>query len=162
MTRELSLETKRISKPFLKEAKQIKSLREECRSCKCAIRELLLEEDFDQHDQDVQNRLLKIQNIDGLDLNKSDCFKLLKLLPNLKGFGLYQELAPFVSHYIDDDYVTRRLYNLTEIYDIQTSLRTLGNFIKLCPKVKCVRESRYSPGLKDITGSEKCRCILIG
>ena len=123
-------------KHFLKISKQIKSLCLKCRlSDCCAIYQILLQEDFDLQDRDVQMGLQKIEYINGWFLTTSECITLLKLLPNLKGLGMWQEFGSILYSYIDYDYDLNRLMNITEFCDRFTNLKTLELLVKYCPNV---------------------------
>ena len=131
-------ENKENFKRFLIETKSLKTLRVTCGFAeRCAIRQLLNEENFDRHHPDVRIGLLKIEYIFGIFLNASECIRLLKLLPNLKTFGYGLNLAEVMPLYIDDDdQFINKLSNITQFYDDGTSLSTLEHLITFCPKLK--------------------------
>ena len=128
-------------KTFLKKSGQLKSLRVSCYGFmdNCAMNDILLNEDFNQHHSDVQIALRKIELIDGLGLTPLDCGKLLKLLPNLKSFGMYQRISRMFTDQINnnvEDNIVEKLSNITEFCDMGTTLTRLEGFAKVCPKTK--------------------------
>ena len=130
-------ENKENFKIFLKQTTQLKSLRVQCYFHNdCAIRQLLLEEDFNLHDQDVKSGLLKIEHIHGIYLTTSDCVRLLKLLPNLKSLGRIQNLSVLLPIISDNEDIPKTLAKITEFSDKYTSLATLQCFSNFCPKAK--------------------------
>ena len=76
---------------MLKQTTKLKSLRIRC-MYGSLIRKLLLKEDFNLLDRDVQIGLQKIETING-KFTGSECVRLLKLLPNLKSFGMGNVLS---------------------------------------------------------------------
>ena len=130
-------ENKENFKNILKNSKKLKSLRVRCLSSDdCAINQLLLQEDFDLQDKDVQIGLQKIEYIYAVGLFLSQSTKLLKVLPNLKSIGNYQELGPILSSYIDNDDDLNRFMIITEFADRYTNSTTLEYFVKYCPNTK--------------------------
>ena len=127
---------KECFKSFLKDTPSLKSLRVFCSSNHCAINQLLLEDDFNQHDQDVKSGLEKIQFIKAYELSAANCARVLKLLPNLKCFGCLQDLAPIITSFSHDEEIVKKLSNINELYEQETSLATLNNLVKFFPKTK--------------------------
>ena len=132
----ISPENKENFKTFLKQTTQLKSLRVKCDTYRCAIGELLLQEDFNLHDEDVKIGLRKIKYICGNDFIASESARLLKLLPNLKGLGIFQKLSVVLPIVDDDDEIPQKLSKITEFYDTRTRLTSLECFSKFCPKAK--------------------------
>ena len=85
----------------------------------------------------------KIEYIYATALSPSDCTTILKLLPNLKGFGIDQALGPVLSSCIDNDDDLNRFMNIIEFGDLFTNSTTLDLLVKYCPKVN--RISLESP-----------------
>lgn len=129
-------ENKQNLETFLKQSTSLKSLRVRCRPNNCAIRQLLLEEEFNLHDKDIKDGLLKIEYILGLRLSPSECARLLILLPNLKCLGICQDLGPLLSAYSEDEEILQKLSNIIEFSNHFASLRTLERFVNLCPKAQ--------------------------
>ena len=128
-------------KTFLKQTQCLKSLRVSCAIDNCAISQLLLEEDFRLHEQDVQNGLLKIQYIkNAIDFTLSEYINFLKVLPNLKslgdGLGLARVVTSRIAHQL-----RQKLSNLIEFHDEETSLNTLEHLIRFCPKAQQIHLS---------------------
>ena len=132
---DISSENKENFKCFLKKTPRLKSLRVGCSPNNCAIYQLLLDEEFNLHEQEVKNGLFKIEYIDGVSLSDAECAKLIKLLPNLKSLGMEPSLGPIINSYSDDVDLVQKLSNITEFGDLNCSLTTLDNIVKLCPNV---------------------------
>ena len=119
-------------KTFLRETTQLKSLRVICKeNNNCAIHNLLLRNNFDQHDQNLKNGLLKIEFIDGSGLRATACATLLNRLPNLKSFGFLD--LTMILHGIGDEDDLKKLSNITEFFGFYTSLTSMESFVKFCP-----------------------------
>ena len=139
-------ESKENFKIFLKQTTSLKTLRVIITGSRnCALYRLLLEEDFHQHDKDLQSGLLKIDYINGLGLHASECVQLLNLLPNLKSFGMALPLGPVLSSYIDDEDIVKKFNRITEFADSGKSSNTLQQLIKFCPKVNKIRLNNPQP-----------------
>ena len=135
----INSETKESFKSFLRQMPRLLSLKVKClrddESDSCAIKELLLDEDFSQHDDHIRKGLLKINFIDGFFLTPSDCAKLLNLLPNLESVGISQKLGPGLSDYIQTNN-SDRILKITEIHDSETTMTSLNEFLRFCPNTK--------------------------
>ena len=99
------------------------------------IRELLLKEDFNLHDQDVKRGLLKIDYIDGWVLYRSEYIRFLNILSNLKSLSMCTKLSLLFT-IREDEVIPRKISNITDFHDCRTSLKYLYHFSKLCPKAK--------------------------
>ena len=138
---------------FLKQTTSLESLRVGRHNRHCAIRQLFLEEEFDLHDQDVQDGLLKIEYISGFHSSVPECARLLKRLPNLKSLGTVPKLASLLYAYREDEEIVKKLSNFTEFCDQHTELSSLERFVKFCPKVKTICLYEPKKKLSEICGS---------
>lgn len=101
----------------------------------CSISQLLFSEEFDSLDPEILNGLKKIEHINLFHrIGPAECAKILKLLPNLQGFGIYQRLSMGLSHYIETCEPPNRTLNITQFADRDTTIETLEEFAKYCPK----------------------------
>ena len=138
-------EEKEQFKSFLKKCPQMQSLWVRIHgghmAANCAMNQLLLIDDFEQHDAAVQIELLKITIIEGIELDASECGRILKILPNLRSF-CNLNLGPVLPISIRDNEIACKLFNITYFCDDKTSLISLEYFLNLCPQTRRISLTR--------------------
>ena len=126
-------------KTFLQQTRSLQALRVRVSPrLPCAMAQLLLRVEFDQVNQDVRNGLCKIEYIEGGDLTPADCARLLKRLPNLKGFGI-EQLLPLFAGYSKNENALKKFINFTEFAHLYTNFTSLEILVKFCPNARKIR-----------------------
>ena len=123
---------------LMKSCACLKSLRVNCGVVeRCLIKELLISDDFNLHDHHLQNALQKIDYLGCYLHNPRKGAQLLKLLHNLKSLeGIC--FGRVLSQYIKKCRPAEKKLNITKIMDIKTTISSLENFTKFCPKIKSI------------------------